>query len=304
MPPPETGNYPRNDEFGSEDVAEDDPYASSHALDLSSHESRDTIITQEVPVRVLTAASVEGLHEPRCREPDVHIMFPPLLQLKGVSDRFTKLALAAKAGPVNASFSGGNSRRTATATGISGANSSPRLEMLANMHGGLRLSLQTDAMSITSSWTGLTNPELDPTQIEGAEESIAVHPSTIMKEKQPDEEGEEGWARVRIDGKDWGRVLSVGRLGGRVIACKSCHRSIVLLLVAMICIVRERHSEAPNHGCETIECPFAIADDVVGFCHELALILYVYLLNEHDGGEESVLTVCALQKYCTSDHLC
>ena len=91
------------------------------------------------------------------------------------------------------------------------------------MHGGLRLFLQTDAMSISSSWTELTNPELDPTQIEGAEEGIAVHPSTIMRDKVPDEDGEEGWARVRIDGRDWGRVLSVGRLGGRVIACEFYH---------------------------------------------------------------------------------
>lgn len=31
---------------------------------------------------------------------------------------------------------------------------------------------------------------------------------------------EEGWAKVRIDGRDWGRVLSVGRLSPKVVACK------------------------------------------------------------------------------------
>ena len=31
---------------------------------------------------------------------------------------------------------------------------------------------------------------------------------------------ETGWAKVRIDARDWGRVLSVGRLSPRVVACK------------------------------------------------------------------------------------
>jgi HUS1 checkpoint protein len=34
-----------------------------------------------------------------------------------------------------------------------------------------------------------------------------------------DGRSDEGWALVRIDGRDWGKVMSVGRLGGRVIAC-------------------------------------------------------------------------------------
>ncbi|KAI9709075.1 MAG: hypothetical protein M1820_003521 [Bogoriella megaspora] len=250
-----TANYTENpdDESGFGTSGPQDTYRGTNntGVDFSANTSRDTIITQEVPVRVLTAASVTGIHEPRCREPDVHILLPPLLQLKSVSDRFTKLAVAAKSGPPNASFSdsaisgrrGGGSR--GATSGLGGSGTGPKLELLANMHGGLRLSLRTDAMSIASSWTDLTNPDLDPQQVEGAERGIANHPSTRLREMVPDEEGEEGWARVRIDGRDWGRVLSVGRLGGRVIAC---------------------------------------------FCHELALILYVYLENEQDGGEDSVLT--------------
>ena len=65
-------------------------------------------------------------------------------------------------------------------------------------------------------WTGLDNPELDPGHLEGGLEGVREHPSTRMKER----EGEERWAVVRIDGRDWGRVLSVGRLGGRVVACE------------------------------------------------------------------------------------
>jgi HUS1 checkpoint protein len=192
-----------------------------------SSANRETIITQEVPVRVLGPDTVAGLHEPQCREPDVHIILPPLLQLKSISDRFTKLALA-----------GGR-----TAAGNS--SSSTRLDMAANMHGCLRMSIKTDAMSISSVWTDLSNPELDPSQVTGGTIGIAEHPSTRMKLLgSADGRSEEGWASVRIDGKDWGKVMSVGRLGGRVIAC---------------------------------------------FCHEHALILYVYLPSD-SGEDESVLT--------------
>ncbi|KAF2267588.1 Hus1-like protein [Lojkania enalia] len=191
--------------------------------------NRETIITQEVPVRVLGPDTVAGLHEPQCREPDVHIILPPLMQLKSISDRFTKLALAgAKAG-----------------AGV-GTSSRTRLEMAANMHGCLKMSIRTDAMSISSVWTDLNNPELDPSQVAGGEIGIAEHPSTRMKQLgSADGRSEEGWAIVRIDGRDWGKVMSVGRLGGRVIAC---------------------------------------------FCHEHALILYVYLPSDN-GEDESVLTV-------------
>ncbi|KAI9685562.1 MAG: hypothetical protein M1822_004420 [Bathelium mastoideum] len=264
FPPPRTAAHPRDDEFGAEDFdaedfTEDMLGTASNAIDLTAHQSRDIIITQEVPVRVLTATSVEGLHEPRCREPDVHIMLPPLLQLKSVSDRFTKLALASKpgSGGNNASFVGvGSGRRgpiaaAGAAGGIMGSASSSgaRLEMLANMHGGLRLALRTDAMSIASSWTGLTNPELDPAQVEGAEQGVALHPSTTMRERQPDEEGDEGWARVRIDGRDWGRVLGVGRLGGRVIACEfSCTH--LLSEPKIIWASSSGNGVANDHGCE------------------------------------------------------
>ncbi|MCJ1248267.1 hypothetical protein MMC30_005484 [Trapelia coarctata] len=182
---------------------------------------RETMITQDIPIRVLSASHVEGIHEPRCREPDVHILLPSLAQLKAISERFIKLSLA--------------SAPTSNRPGAAG----PRLEIAANMHGGLRVGIQTEGLKIESRWEGLSNPELDAGRVEGGEEGVRQHPSTRMKGV----EGEEGWAVVRVEGRDWGRVLGVGRLGGRVIAC---------------------------------------------FCHEHALILYVYLPN--DDADDSVLT--------------
>jgi HUS1 checkpoint protein len=193
-----TGTSNEEDAFGN-------VYEGGSGVESAFGRERETIVTQEVPVRVLSADSVSGLHEPRCREPDVHIILPPLGQIKGISDRFTRLAsVGAKAGG-----------------GITAANAPrTRLEMAANMHGCLKLSIRTDAMNISSVWTGLGNPDLDPNQVQGGEEGIANHPSTRMKELgSADGRSEEGWATVRIDGRDWGKVMSVGRLGGRVIAC-------------------------------------------------------------------------------------
>ena len=173
------------------------------SLDPSGHD-RETIVTQDIPIRVLSAASVESIHEPRVREPDAHVLLPSFVQLKAVSDRFTKLAAA--------TMWGGN------ASGLANAANIPKLELSANMHGSLKLSIATDALNISSLWTGLNNPELDPNHAEDGVEGVENHPSTILKAAGPD-----AWATVRIDGRDWGRVLSVGRMGGRVIACTSHH---------------------------------------------------------------------------------
>ena len=78
-----------------------------------------------------------------------------------------------------------------------------------------------------------------------------------------DGKSEEGWATVRIDGRDWGKVMSVGRLSGRVIACT------LLLMV-------DERSELTNFP---------------GFCDDHALILYVFLSNDEESNDSSVLTV-------------
>ena len=165
---------------------------------------RETVITQDIPVMVLAAATVASIHEPQCPQPDVHIMLPPLLQLKAISERFTKLALSTSP----AAARGGRASDAPA--------SQSRLILSANAHGVFRIGVETSALKIESKWEGLTNPELDPEQVEGGEEGVRGHASTRMREK----EGDEAWSVVRVEGRDWGRVLGVGRMGGRVIACE------------------------------------------------------------------------------------
>jgi HUS1 checkpoint protein len=179
------------------------------SLELTMKREREKIITQDIPVRVLHPDTVETIMQPKVREPDVHIQLPPLLQLKANSDRFTKLALTAS-----------SSTSTARGSGSGGASQNPKLTHTATMHGSLRLRLATDTLDITSVWDGLENPELDPSQLA---RPLDEHPSAAFRAAGPDK-----WATVRVDGKDWSRVLSVGRLEGRVIACFADDHALIL----------------------------------------------------------------------------
>ncbi|KAJ5519263.1 Hexokinase N-terminal [Penicillium expansum] len=212
---------------------------------------RQTWITQEIPIKILHESAVEGLHEPHCPDPEVHIILPNLAQLKSISDRFTKLAstdsksrqpgvMAPEApGMHSVSFSGPGANTAATALST---NSSPKLELSANMHGSLRLAIATDELRIASVWSDLVNPPLDPAQM--SQEQMSQLPSELNRKREASEGFESGWAKVRIDGKDWSRVLSIGRLSPKVVAC---------------------------------------------FVNEMALVLYVYLPG-NPNGEESCLT--------------
>lgn len=171
---------------------------------------RETVITQEIPIKVLHESAVEGLHQPRCRDPDVNILLPSLIQLKSISERFTKLATTNSS---NKTSTAGGATSTTTAPSLS----SPKLELSANMHGSLKVAVGTDAFRISSVWTDLLNPSLDPGQLDEGRE-LGQLPSERMREVPADDEA--GWAKVRIDGKDWSRILSVGRLNPRVVACK------------------------------------------------------------------------------------
>jgi HUS1 checkpoint protein len=87
------------------------------------------------------------------------------------------------------------------------------------MHGSLRLAIATDELRIASVWTDLVNPPLDPAQM--TQEQIERLPSERNRMRE-DRGDDSGWAKVRIDGKDWSRVLSIGRLSPKVVACEWC----------------------------------------------------------------------------------
>jgi HUS1 checkpoint protein len=181
------------------------------SLDFTNNSrERETEITQDIPVRVMSPEQVDGIHEPRCRDADVFVQLPPLAQLKSATDKLTRLAAAA----------------AASSSGLASVAAGPRLDMAANGRGCLRVGVATDAMRMASTWTGLANPGLDPAASGGAggggeagEEEEGRGGARARPLGDAEGRSEEGWARVRIDARGWGKVMSVGRLAAsRVIA--------------------------------------------------------------------------------------
>ncbi|KAJ5263447.1 Hexokinase [Penicillium angulare] len=208
-----------------------DPTTASEVVGNRRARERETWVTQEIPIKILHEETVEALHEPHCPDPDVHIILPSLLQLKSISDRFTKLASTDKnqqsglvAGDATGAGSGPGSGPGGSGAAALGSSSAPKLELSANMHGKLKLAIATDELKIASVWSGLVNPPLDPAHI--TQEQYSQLPSERMRGVGDDDES--GWAKVRIDGKDWSRVLSVGRLSPRVVACFINETALVL----------------------------------------------------------------------------
>ena len=205
--------------------------------EMSLRREREKLITQDLPVRVLHPETVQTIMQPKVRDSDVNIHLPSLVQLKAISDRFTRLASGA-IGNTGISAGGGGGWGPGAGGGGGGAGGAnhPKLELSATMHGRLNLRMETPEMELETTWTGLLNPELDPTMIE---QPLEEHPSEVFRRAGPDK-----WATVRIDGKDWSKVLSVGRLQGdgrRVVACFTHEHALILYVYVPV-------YDTPNRG--------------------------------------------------------
>ena len=188
------------DEFGEFDLDIDLHDPAFGGTRPTRERQRQTLVTQDIPVKVLHAGDVGGIHEPRLREPDIHIYMPNLAQVKSISDRYTRMAISSTTNPA--------------------IKNSPKLQLSANMYGRMTLSIKTESLSISSQWTGLLNPDLDSTQFDEGEDAVRNHPSTRKKNAGgPRGEDPAGWATINIDARDWSRVLSVGRVSKRVVGC-------------------------------------------------------------------------------------
>lgn len=151
----------------------------------SSISAGNTLVTQEIPVRVLSSASVEGIREPMCPEPEVHVVLPPLAHIRSVTERLNKLS--------SKPFS----------SHVTNGGEGSRLILSANMAGQFKMRFANDVVKVESLWKGLNNPNTSADQIPGTGE-------------RPQDE----FAKVTVDGRDWGKVLKVGGLAKKVIACR------------------------------------------------------------------------------------
>jgi len=85
-------------------------------------------ITHDVRVKILRPSEVQALEEPRCPEPDIHIILPPLAKLRTVVERMAKL--------------------------------SSLIGVYANAEGTLKLEIETDSVAVETTWTNCPLPHI------------------------------------------------------------------------------------------------------------------------------------------------
>ena len=82
-----------------------------------------SVITQDLPIRLLSNAHVSEIREPQCPTPDVHVVLPPLHMLKNISERIKILT--------------------------------DRIILIANSNGQLSLRAEADSVKIETTWNHL-----------------------------------------------------------------------------------------------------------------------------------------------------
>ncbi|KAI8802434.1 checkpoint protein Hus1/Mec3 [Cladochytrium replicatum] len=91
-------------------------------------------LVQDVPVHVLNKAESDAFKEPMVPEPQVHIMMPPLANVKVIMDRMKSM--------------------------------SNFITVAANMSGDFVMKVKAQEVQLETTFTDLVNPELDPTQVD------------------------------------------------------------------------------------------------------------------------------------------
>lgn len=151
------------------------------------------MVTQEIPVRVLSGPSVAAIREPTCPVPDAQVTLPPLAHIRSITERFNKL-----------------SHKSFSHAGDGGEGS--RLIISANKLGDFKMRLAgNDAVKVESLWKGLNSSGMNSGGIPGSTDNPAgtagPGPEAVF-------------VNVTVDGREWWKVLKVGGLARKVVACK------------------------------------------------------------------------------------
>ncbi|KAG2132941.1 cell cycle checkpoint [Suillus clintonianus] len=93
-----------------------------------SRSGRKVRVAHDVRIDVMRPAESDKLHEPRCPDPDVHIMLPSLQKLRTIVERLRPL--------------------------------SDVLALRANNSGNLQLSINTDTVKVETQWVKCANPSM------------------------------------------------------------------------------------------------------------------------------------------------
>jgi HUS1 checkpoint protein len=93
-----------------------------------SRSGRKVRVAHDVRIDVMRPTESDKLHEPRCPDPEVHVLLPPLLKLRTIVERLRPL--------------------------------SDVLALRANNSGILQLSINTDTVKLETQWVKCGNPSI------------------------------------------------------------------------------------------------------------------------------------------------
>ncbi|KAJ2720666.1 Checkpoint protein hus1 [Coemansia sp. Benny D115] len=104
----------------------------SFVIKNQSMGGRELVLTQDVPVRVLTAQQMDSISEPMVPDGQVHIMMPPIANVRSVAERMRSMG--------------------------------DRVAVSANKRGEVNVRVANDLVDITTFFRGLENLSYDSTQ--------------------------------------------------------------------------------------------------------------------------------------------
>ncbi|KNC97376.1 uncharacterized protein SPPG_07303 [Spizellomyces punctatus DAOM BR117] len=131
-------------------------------------------LSQDIPVRPLKWQEAEDLKQPVMMDYQVHILLPPLTDVRTIAERMRPL---------------GN-----------------HITVSANMAGDFLLKVETDAVRVETTFSGLVNPELDPGHCD-----VSQQPS-LSRDRQ-------SLAHVRVDIRDFVKFLHSSVINPRNVVC-------------------------------------------------------------------------------------
>lgn len=131
---------------------------------------------------------VANVVEPVMPLADVNIYLPNLGQVRTITERLNRLS--------------------------TGSTDPDRLVLAANNRGEFKMAFESPDVRVETKWADLHNPELANSEELAGQQSNARDASEF--------------SQVRLDGKEWAKVLKVSTLGKKAVACFTDQRAFVL----------------------------------------------------------------------------
>ncbi|KAG1830591.1 cell cycle checkpoint [Suillus variegatus] len=157
-----------------------------------SRSGRRVRVAHDVRIDVMRPAESDKLHEPRCPDPEVHVLLPPLLKIRTIVERLRPL--------------------------------SDVLALRANNSGILQLSINTDTVKLETQWVKCGNPSMAKHEIAQNDENDDAE-DILLNKPDPDK-----MFCVLVSIRSFLKFLSSHVVSATTILCL-CHNHCAILYV-------------------------------------------------------------------------